>query len=567
MTANDSLYHDMTPYKKVISQLKESIKLGYDYPNAYATIAGIYAKLWMTNESNEDDIRRYSKLAIEKAPKWLLPYRYLTRVTDFDEMERIYINLISSDSNNLDFLNAIAGFYFYETYPNDYSKASYYFEKSFSTDPSQPDVFEALLRIIKYPQPSINKDDELQNRTCDSVIQLTKRYYAHKAPETKSSLSDFAECFLKQKKYEELRTICYDELITGDSIDAFPYLYVLENDIFKNKKKADSIFNSGFLYQERIDPLDDKRGGIAFGSVEIPKSSSVPIPPDGTQFYEDIGEVYTQMGNEKMHEELLVAALKDFPYSIEAMNRIVNYYTSGYYWTSFYTSHIRMMGENKKSFDKALPYLKKLAEIDSNDYYASLKLADAYLQLGDTIHALLSIPEVKDSSMVNQMYFVSLSKIYIRSGKIDNCLDALIKVFSYRSSGYYFPEFISDSIYSPLDTHIRYQELIRSLLSDSSVSKGAVYYELKEYSKAIEEYKKEMKGEEKDAWYYNIACCYSLLNDTAKTIEYLEAAFKNGFTSYGHDKIQEDHDLDSVRFTPEYEALMKKYFPDQSNAK
>ena len=45
--------------------------------------------------------------------------------------------------------------------------------------------------------------------------------------------------------------------------------------------------------------------------------------------------------------------------------------------------------------------------------------------------------------------------------------------------------------------------------------------------------------------YYNFACTYSLLNNRAKALEYLEKSVDEGYYDYNH--VQEDNDLDNIR--------------------
>jgi serine/threonine protein kinase/Tfp pilus assembly protein PilF len=55
---------------------------------------------------------------------------------------------------------------------------------------------------------------------------------------------------------------------------------------------------------------------------------------------------------------------------------------------------------------------------------------------------------------------------------------------------------------------------------------------------------------------YNIACAYSLLGMSDEALSSLEAAVDNG--GYGHKEwLEHDHDLDSIRETPRYQAILR----------
>ncbi len=85
------------------------------------------------------------------------------------------------------------------------------------------------------------------------------------------------------------------------------------------------------------------------------------------------------------------------------------------------------------------------------------------------------------------------------------------------------------------------------------------YYDLGQYEKAIVPIKKLIKyGSQSSDKYYNLACLESLLNHNSEAISWLEKAIKMG---YKYEAIQADGDLENIRQTAEYKALMKQYFP------
>jgi len=63
-------------------------------------------------------------------------------------------------------------------------------------------------------------------------------------------------------------------------------------------------------------------------------------------------------------------------------------------------------------------------------------------------------------------------------------------------------------------------------------------------------------------YYYQAACLYSLAENEKEALQWLEQALEKGFLEPKW--IQEDEDLDNIRQSEVFKALMKKYFPDQS---
>lgn len=62
--------------------------------------------------------------------------------------------------------------------------------------------------------------------------------------------------------------------------------------------------------------------------------------------------------------------------------------------------------------------------------------------------------------------------------------------------------------------------------------------------------------------YYNICCAYSLMKQIDKANEYLEKAMARGFLDLDH--IEADHDLDNIRNSEGFRALIAKYFRSEA---
>ncbi|MCX6210166.1 MAG: hypothetical protein NTZ59_11900, partial [Bacteroidetes bacterium] len=59
---------------------------------------------------------------------------------------------------------------------------------------------------------------------------------------------------------------------------------------------------------------------------------------------------------------------------------------------------------------------------------------------------------------------------------------------------------------------------------------------------------------------YNMACYYSITKETDSAIAYLEKSIKAGYDDF--ENIKTDTDLDNIRNTEKFKALIKKYFPN-----
>ncbi|MEO0096010.1 MAG: dienelactone hydrolase family protein [candidate division WOR-3 bacterium] len=84
-------------------------------------------------------------------------------------------------------------------------------------------------------------------------------------------------------------------------------------------------------------------------------------------------------------------------------------------------------------------------------------------------------------------------------------------------------------------------------VANTALSKG-------EYQTAIENYKSVLRFRpEHPAVTYNIACCYSLLNNKPQALKWLAKAIELGLYSF-----DEDEDLNNIRDTKEYKKLLNK---------
>ena len=74
----------------------------------------------------------------------------------------------------------------------------------------------------------------------------------------------------------------------------------------------------------------------------------------------------------------------------------------------------------------------------------------------------------------------------------------------------------------------------------------------KDYDKAIECFKKQADiGFDKSGAMYNIACCYSLQNNTGEAIKWLDSTALYKYSDL-QQSIKNDKDFDPVRNTEEY---------------
>jgi tetratricopeptide (TPR) repeat protein len=87
---------------------------------------------------------------------------------------------------------------------------------------------------------------------------------------------------------------------------------------------------------------------------------------------------------------------------------------------------------------------------------------------------------------------------------------------------------------------------------------GYMYMRMDNKKKAEESFLKAVELAPDVAWnYYNLACLYSVNGVNKKAFEWLEQSFQKGMEDLEHIKV--DPDMDPIRNTAEFKALVKKY--------
>jgi tetratricopeptide (TPR) repeat protein len=87
------------------------------------------------------------------------------------------------------------------------------------------------------------------------------------------------------------------------------------------------------------------------------------------------------------------------------------------------------------------------------------------------------------------------------------------------------------------------------------VAEADGFYNSKEYQKSVDKFKEAFKIEQKNAGdFYNAGCAASLLGDKELAFEWLNLAFKNGWTNIGH--LKTDSDLISLHDSKKWNNLL-----------
>ncbi|KZV37767.1 hypothetical protein F511_31149 [Dorcoceras hygrometricum] len=144
-----------------------------------------------------------------------------------------------------------------------------------------------------------------------------------------------------------------------------------------------------------------------------------------------------------------------------------------------------------------------------------------------------------------------------RIGNLDNTGELTEKeiIRNERNAG-----FISNKVREiQLQNYIRKKE--KKEQREKDLREGLQLYKNGKYNEALEKFESVLgskpEPQESAVASYNVACCYSNLNQVKAALSALDDALKVGFEDFK--RIRTDPDLANVRETEEFETLLKKY--------
>lgn len=386
-----------------------------------------------------------------------------------------------------------------------------------------------------------------------------------------------AQVYYEQGKYD-LADNDYRKMISLKEGDVMGYMGLGRN-ANAQKKYEDAI--KQFDYVNKLEP--------SYSSAYSFRAESYI----GLKKYnEAIDDVITALGidqDDKAFYELQILADSAFAQTVTKLKVQKLKEPKEYSWPY----DLGVVYERTDRYVKAIPFYKESLAIESNKETAN-RISNCYNEIGDYDKALEYCDQAiaLDSTKTDYLYFKA--NILDNAGRSEEAIKVMDSYIA-QNPDEYFPyyrrgwikdhsgkidEAIEDyTMAITLQPNDAYQYLNRGVLllqkgdkkkADEDFKQAVrldsvpdapecafyAYYYLGDMNKAIEMLDKALKKDAK-ANYYDAACLYSIMNDKDKAISYLQKALENGYRKFAH--IKRDRDLNNIRSTAEYKAIMDEY--------
>ena len=328
------------------------------------------------------------------------------------------------------------------------------------------------------------------------------------APDYSSAYSFRAESYIGLKKYSE----AVDDVITALSLDHNTKAF------YELQQLADSAF------EQTIAKLKVQR---------------LKEPNDASWSY-DLGLVY----------EIAKKYEKAISYYKESLGKESN---------AIATFRIASCYNDIGDFEKAVDYCNQSLTLDSTDISTLYSKANFLNDAGRSDEAIETMSRYIAKDPENAWGYYRRGWFKDNSGDIDGAIEDYTMAITLGPDAYFYMS--RGKLYQMENEQDKARaDLLKAIELDSVPEKadGAhyAYYYLGDKAKAIEILNKVLAANPIEN-YYDAACLYSIMDEKEKAIAYLREALEVGYRKFAH--INRDRDLNNIRNTAEFKALIKKY--------
>lgn len=328
------------------------------------------------------------------------------------------------------------------------------------------------------------------------------------APDYSSAYSFRAESYIGLKKYSE----AIDDVITALSLDHNTKAF------YELQQLADSAF------EQTIAKLKVQR---------------LKEPNDASWSY-DLGLVY----------EIAKKYEKAISYYKESLGKESN---------AIATFRIASCYNDIGDFEKAIDYCNQSLALDSTDISTLYSKANFLNDAGRSDEAIETMSRYIAKDPENAWGYYRRGWFKDNAGDIDGAIEDYTMAITLGPDAYFYMS--RGKLYQMENEQDKSRaDLLKAIELDSIPEKADcahyAYYYLGDKAKAIEMLNKVLAANPSEN-YYDAACLYSIMDEKEKAIAYLREALEAGYRKFAH--INRDRDLNNIRNTAEFKALIKEY--------
>lgn len=503
-------------FKTAEKYTKKSIECDSSFTRPYLLLAGLFNKV-----NIKDSSIYYLNKGIFKNPDDGMLYRSLGDeyfdMKDTLKAEVAYKKALAADS--LDISNYLSLCWYYESLglhnsriihntKEAFDKAIQYCQLALKIDTTSIYVYNSLgdiyLDLENYEKAisTYQKALKIDSTYVDPINNIGNAYY-----------------YLKQ---DEKAILSYQKALKLNPKFAYGYTnlgniyYYHQKDYYKalvNYQKAIDIDSNYTSAYQKLGNTYNRLKAYKYAAANFKKA--INLSGTNAELFNSLGNVYYNL---KLYDTAIIYHQK----AIQAAPL-----------NAYYYNDIGVAYDELDKNDEAIRYYKKSIEIDSTDALPYANLGFIYRKIKEDDKAILYFKKAAVISPKNVVLYNNLGNIYK-------------DLKDYNKQIYYYKKAMD------IDTAQTYH------LQDLAFA----YIYSKDYKNGIVCLEKVAKLYPDDAAsYYNLACGWSLSNNTDTGMKYLKNALEKGFKDYN--TISTDTDINNLRKLPEFNLLIKQYFPDK----
>lgn len=266
---------------------------------------------------------------------------------------------------------------------------------------------------------------------------------------------------------------------------------------------------------------------------------------------------------------------------------------------SYWPYCLGVVNEEVEKYEDAITHYTKSAKLDE-DYVTYHRISSCYEEMGDWTSAIEAIDKAIALAPELNKYLLNKADIYYSAGQITaavEVMDEYVENVPDYAYGYYKRAWFKDALkeYDAAVEDYTTSITLEPEFPSAILSRGTAYLAkgeselakkdfetvvqldtVPEYGsvtmyalmhlgrndEAIEWMDKMLETSDEEGVCYEATCMYSMMGEVDKALEYFEESLKRGNKEYHH--IMADDDIDNIRETEKFKALMDEYFPQEA---